>query len=57
MGALVEVYIENMDTEEQCYYQIPGNDGSVMPISGSSGEWVITFILTNGDEYVGDFYL
>ena len=57
MGALVDVYIENIDTEEQRYYQIPGSGGSVMPISGSSGEWVITFILSNGDEYVGEFYL
>ena len=56
-GAIVDVFIENLDTEEEIHYQIPGNGGSIMPISGSSGDWVITFILSNGDEYIGEFYL
>lgn len=57
MGTLVDVYIQNLDTEEQSYYQISGDGNSVMPISGSSGYWIITFVLSNGDEYVGEFYL
>lgn len=56
-GTLVDVYIENLDTEEQIYYQITGNGNSIMPISGSSGYWTITFVLSNGDVYYGEFYL
>lgn len=56
-GAIVEVYIENQDTAEQYNYQIPGTGNSVLPISGTSGYWTITFILSNGDEYVGYFIL
>lgn len=56
-GTLVDVYIENQDTEEQFNYQIPGTGNSVLPISGTSGYWTITFILSNGDEYVGYFIL
>ena len=56
-GTLVDVYIENQDTEEQYNYQIPGTGNSVLPISGTSGYWTITFILSNGDEYVGYFIL
>lgn len=56
-GTFVDVYIENQDTEEQYNYQIPGTGNSVLPISGTSGYWTITFILSNGDEYVGYFIL
>ena len=56
-GTLVDVYIENLDTEEEIHYQIPGSGNSIMPISGASGCWRITFVLSNGDEYVGDFYI
>ena len=56
-GTLVDVYIENLDTEEDVHYQIPGSGSSIMPISGTSGCWRISFILTNGDEYVGEFYI
>lgn len=54
-GTLVDVYVENLDTEEEVHYQIPGSGNSIMPISGASGCWRITFVLSNGDEYVGDF--
>lgn len=56
-GTLVDVYIENLDTEEEVHYQIPGSGNSIMPISGTSGCWRITFILSTGDEYVGEFYI
>lgn len=56
-GTLVDVYIENQDTEEQYNYQIPGTGNSVLPISGTSGYWTITFILSNRDEYIGYFIL
>lgn len=56
-GTYVDVYIENLDTEEQIYYQITGNGNSIMPISGSSGYWTITFVLSNGGVYYGEFYL
>ena len=56
-GTLVDVYIENLDTEEEIHYQIPGSGNSIMPISGASGCWRITFVLSNGEEYVGEFYI
>ena len=56
-GTLVDVYVENLDTEEEVHYQIPGSGNSIMPISGTSGCWRITFILSTGDEYVGEFYI
>ena len=56
-GTLVDVYIENLDIDEQNYYQIPGNGSTILPISGSLGMWEITFILSSGDEYVGNFML
>lgn len=56
-GTLVDVYVENLDTEEEVHYQIPGSGNSIMPISGASGCWRITFILSTGDEYVGEFYI
>lgn len=56
-GTLVDVYIENFNTEEDVHYQIPGNGNAIMPISGTSGCWRITFVLSNGDEYIGDFYI
>lgn len=56
-GIYVDVYIENLDSEEETHYQIPGYGNSIMPISGSSGYWTITFVLSNGDVYYGEFYL
>lgn len=56
-GNTVDVFINNCDTDEEIHYQISGNGSSFMPISGSSGYWTITFVLSNGDEYIGEFYL
>ena len=56
-GTLVDVYVENLGTEEEVHYEIPGSGNSIMPISGTSGCWRITFVLSNGDEYVGEFYI
>lgn len=57
VGLVVDVYLENLDTEEEVHYQIPGSGSSIMPISGTSGCWRITFILSNGDGYIGEFYV
>ena len=57
VGLVVDVYLENLDTEEEVHYQIPGSGSSIMPISGTSGCWRITFILSNGDGYIGEFYI
>ena len=56
-GTLVDVYIENTTTRETAAYQIPGSGSSIMPISGTSGCWSITFTLSTGDVYCGNFAL
>lgn len=56
-GTLVDVEIENRTTGETSACQISGNNTSIIPISGTSGNWVITFTLTGGDVYYGEFML
>lgn len=54
-GDFVDVNFENLDTGETAYYSVAGSGGAVLPISGNAGLWQITFTLSNGDEYVGEF--
>ena len=56
-GTLVDVDFENLDTGETSAYQISGNSSSVLPISGTSGNWTIVFTLDTGDRYIGEFYI
>lgn len=56
-GTLVDVVIENLDTAETFAYQISGNGSSVLPISGTSGNWTIVFALDTGDRYIGELYI
>lgn len=56
-GDFVDVNFENLDTGETAYYSVAGSGGSILPISGNAGLWNVTFTLSNGDEYVGEFYL
>ena len=57
VGMFVDVVIENHSTGEKLNYQIAGNGTTVMPISGTSGQWTIAFILSSGDKCYGEFVL
>lgn len=56
-GESVEVILSNQDTGETFIYEIPGAGTSFFLISGTSGEWVISFTLQNGLVYEGSFTL
>lgn len=56
-GTIVSVEISNLDTGETMSCSIPGSGLSVIPISGTTGEWVITYTLPTGSVYEGEFIL
>ena len=56
-GTSVDVSIENLSTGESYGDTVSGNGLAVFPISGSAGSWVITFTLSGGDVYEGEFEL
>lgn len=56
-GAVVDVSIENLTTGETYYDRVSGSGMSILPISGSSGCWRLTFTLGSGDAFVGEFEL
>lgn len=56
-GTSVDVSIENLSTGESYNDSVSGNGIAVLPISGSSGVWVITFTLSGGEVYEGEFEL
>ena len=56
-GSLVDITIENQSTGSTTSNLVSGNGTAMIPISGCSGTWVITFVLLNGDEYEGEFVL
>lgn len=56
-GASVDITIENQSTGETSSNIVSGNGTAMIPFSGTSGNWVITFVLLNGDEYEGEFVL
>ena len=56
-GDVVDVELYNVTTGAFFDYEIPGSGSSVMPIGGTSGLWTVTFTLSNGDVYEGEFNL
>ena len=56
-GTSVDVSIENLSTGESYNDAVSGNGIAVLPISGSSGLWVITFTLGSGEVFEGEFEL
>lgn len=56
-GDLVEVEFYNVLTQELYSYEISGSGLSIMPISGSSGYWTVSFTLSSGEVYYGVFVL
>lgn len=56
-GDVVEVKFYNVFTQELYSYEISGSGLSVMPISGSSGYWTVSFTLSAGAVYEGEFTL
>jgi hypothetical protein len=53
----MDVTIENLTTGESTGDTVSGSGIAAIPISSTSGNWVITFVLLNGDEYEGEFNL
>lgn len=53
----IEITIENTGTNEVYHAGFWGNGRTNVPISGNSGLWRITLILSNGDEYAGEIQL
>lgn len=52
----VEISIRNLSSGEYNDYTINSKIGSiVLPISGDSGDYVITFTLQNGKQFIGEF--
>ncbi len=56
-GTSVSVEFVNNTTSETEEYVIPGSGSSIMPISGTAGNWSVTFTLESGDVYYGEFSL
>ncbi len=56
-GTSVTVDIENVTAGESYQYFVSGNSSDVLPISGSSGYWTITFTLSDGSVYGGCFII
>lgn len=56
-GDSVQVEFNNLSTGEYYSFIINGNGSSVMPISGSSGYWTVSFTLSSGVIYDGCFIL
>ena len=56
-GTSVAVSIENLSTGESYNDAVSGNGIAVLPISGTPGTWIITFTLSGGEVYVGEFNL
>ena len=56
-GQTVEVEFYNLTMNEYYSFEIPGNGFSVMPISGNSGYWTVSFTLLSGSIYDGQFLI
>lgn len=56
-GTEVTMEISNLDTGETVSCSIPGSGFSVIPISGTSGTWILTYTLLSGKVYEGVFIL
>ena len=54
-GTSISVSVDNLVSGESSLHTISGNGVSYMPISGSSGYWLLTFTLENGAIYIGEF--
>lgn len=52
----VEISIQNLSSGEYNDYTINSKIGSiVLHISGNTGDYVITFTLQNGKQFIGEF--
>lgn len=55
---LITVEIENLTTGEYTQTVVNSATGSaIFPISGNTGSWTITFSLSDGTEYYGEFVI
>lgn len=56
-GESVTVDIENTTTGSTYQYSVSGNGSDVLPINSTSGFWTITFTLSDGRVYYGEFII
>ena len=54
-GETVDVEFNNLTTGDSFTFEIPGAGMSVLPIGGATGYWTITFTLSSGSVYFGEF--
>lgn len=54
-GDTVDVEFNNLTTGDSFTFEIPGAGMSIMPIGGATGYWTITFTLSSGSVYFGEF--
>lgn len=54
-GETVDVEFNNLTTGDSFAFEIPGAGMSVMPIGGAAGYWTVTFTLSSGAVYEGEF--
>lgn len=56
-GTVIAVSVSNLDTGETVSSSIPGSGFSVIPISGTTGTWILMYTLLSGKVYEGTFIL
>lgn len=56
-GTSIRVSVENLVSGESSLFSISGNSVSYLPISGTTGYWLLTFTLESGVVYTGHFTL
>lgn len=56
-GETVDVEFNNLSTGDSFTFEIPGAGMSVMPIGGAAGYWTVTFTLSSGAVYEGEFVI
>lgn len=56
-GETVDVEFNNLTTGDSFTFEIPGSGMSVLPIGGAAGYWTVTFTLSSGAVYEGEFVI
>lgn len=51
----VSIDIDNTTTGESSSSVVPGFGTSILYFSGTSGSWIVTFTLSTGEVYYGEF--
>lgn len=51
----VRIDIDNITTGESSSSVLPGSGTSILYFSGTQGSWIVTFTLSTGEVYYGEF--